>query len=98
MINPIIESSQSCIICLVDTPEPLNFVGTCTCRPAIHPYCMTEWMNKNKQECPIFRLTGTPIQPKINYKNMRRISFNVCIMCILPSSIILAFLCYLLSG
>jgi len=98
MDNTIVQV-DSCIICLSESSDIVKFKGRCRCQPTIHPVCISEWMEKNNQQCPICRISYiVAVQPPRNCSNIRRLACLMFLMFVLPLCIIFAFLFSLLNA
>jgi hypothetical protein len=74
---------MSCIFCLTDIPDIINYNGLCKCHPTIHSECLDEWNKTNPQTCPICLVKNESLIIIYNYRRDNfGIVFIFCICCI----------------
>ena len=52
---PDIAIQEPCLMCLEQTPEPLQYTFACGCKAHIHKPCYEPWTQHSNRKCPICR-------------------------------------------
>jgi hypothetical protein len=59
-LSPILKEEKSCMFCLCETPNIVQYDGPCPCKPYLHLQCLESWFINTPNECPLCRTDYDP--------------------------------------